>query len=115
MKKWISMLLTLAMMLTALGCTGAFAEATDQAVEPVLPGVDFGPQSAAVEQGLIDEAEKLPAKVDLRDFEGKNYVTPVKFQNPYGREVHQLVRAPSHHRGRGANRACSRVTGRRGL
>ena len=84
MKKWISMLLTLAMMLTALGCTGAFAEATDQAVEPVLPGVDFGPQSAAVEQGLIDEAEKLPAKVDLRDFEGKNYVTPVKFQNPYG-------------------------------
>ena len=27
---------------------------------------------------------QLPEKVDLRDFNGKNYVTPVKLQNPYG-------------------------------
>ena len=27
---------------------------------------------------------QLPEKLDLRDFNGKNYVTPVKLQNPYG-------------------------------
>lgn len=29
-------------------------------------------------------AETLPGKVDLRDFNGKNYVTPPKLQNPFG-------------------------------
>ena len=27
------------------------------------------------------DVSKLPSKVDLRDFDGKNYVTPVKTQN----------------------------------
>ena len=27
---------------------------------------------------------QFPKKIDLRDFNGKNYVTPVKLQNPYG-------------------------------
>ena len=50
MKKMIAMLLCLVMPLTAFGCVGAFAEATDQKVEvtdqmvePTLPVVDFGP------------------------------------------------------------------------
>ena len=35
--------------------------------------------------GMIeDDSIYLPDKVDLRDFNGKNYVTPVKFQNPFG-------------------------------
>ena len=91
MKKMIAMLLCLVMPLTAFGCVGAFAEATDQKVEvtdqmvePTLPVVDFGPQSEEVEKALIAEAEKLPDKLDLRDFEGKNFVTPVKNQSPYG-------------------------------
>lgn len=29
-------------------------------------------------------ASTLPAKLDLRDFNGKNYVTPVKQQAPFG-------------------------------
>ena len=33
MKKMIAMLLCLVMLLTAFGCVGAFAEATDQKVE----------------------------------------------------------------------------------
>ena len=91
MKKMIAMLLCLVMPLTAFGCVGAFAEATDQKVEvtdqmvePTLPVADFGPQSEEVEKALIEAAEKLPDKLDLRDFEGKNYVTPVKNQSPYG-------------------------------
>ena len=35
--------------------------------------------------GMIeDNSIYFPEKVDLRDFNGKNYVTPVKFQNPFG-------------------------------
>ncbi len=34
--------------------------------------------------GMIEDDSLLPHKVDLRDFGGKNYVTPVKFQNPFG-------------------------------
>ena len=36
--------------------------------------------TAAAEEYLKIDASKLPSKVDLRDFEGKNYVTPVKTQ-----------------------------------
>lgn len=55
MKKMIAMLLCLVMPLTAFGCVGAFAEVTDhkgeatnQMIEPTLPGADFGPQSEEV-------------------------------------------------------------------
>ncbi len=30
-----------------------------------------------------ETAQSLPAKIDLRDYNGKNYVTPVKNQNPF--------------------------------
>ena len=67
MKKMIAILLCLAMLLTAFGCVGAFAEVTDhkgeatnQMIEPTLPGADFGPQSEEVEKALIEAAEKLP-------------------------------------------------------
>ena len=40
---------------------------------------------AAVDNGSFDEidAAKLPSKIDLRDYDGKNYVTPIKSQQ-YG-------------------------------
>lgn len=34
--------------------------------------------------GIIEDDSLLPHKVDLRDFNDKNYVTPVRFQNPFG-------------------------------
>ena len=46
--------------------------------------------SKSIEKQLKEEASVLPAKVDLRDYDkdgdgkGENYVTPVKFQNPFG-------------------------------
>ena len=49
-----------------------------------LGDIDFDPDSEDDEQALIDQAEELPDSLDLRNYNGMNYVTPVKFQNPYG-------------------------------
>lgn len=35
-------------------------------------------------EGDKETEDPLPSKVDLRDYNGMNYVTPVKFQNPFG-------------------------------
>lgn len=32
----------------------------------------------------VKEASEFPERYDLRNVDGKNYVTPVKFQNPFG-------------------------------
>lgn len=45
----------------------------------IISAVSMGSLSAAAE----DTAE-LPSSVDLRNYNGKNYVTPVKLQNPFG-------------------------------
>ena len=45
---------------------------------------DFDPLSDEVRQEMLQKENELPDKVDLRDYDGKNYVTPVKFQNPFG-------------------------------
>ena len=44
----------------------------------------FDPDSEDVENNIIAQAEKLPDSIDLRNYNGMNYVTPVKFQNPFG-------------------------------
>ena len=44
----------------------------------------FDPDSEDVENDIISQAEQLPDAIDLRNYNGMNYVTPVKFQNPYG-------------------------------
>ena len=40
-------------------------------------------RSGKAADALIEEAKKLPSSVDLRNFNGRNYVTPVKYQAPY--------------------------------
>ena len=40
--------------------------------------------SASAEESVSDAASELPSEVDLRDYNGMNYVTPVKRQSPFG-------------------------------
>ena len=46
--------------------------------------VDFDADSDDVKDELIEQANQLPSSIDLRNYNGINYVTPVKFQNPFG-------------------------------
>ena len=39
--------------------------------------------SDETEEKILSASKELPAKVDLRNYNGKNYVPPVKFQNPF--------------------------------
>ena len=76
-KRLISMLLCLAM-LASLFTVGAYAkDVPEWAID------DGTPETAALQA-------ELPAKYDLRT-EGR--VTPVKFQNPWGRFVEEKVAA----------------------
>ncbi len=47
---------------------------------PVEPGLD----SSANSEAIISANNAIPTAFDLRDVDGQCYVTPVKFQNPYG-------------------------------
>ncbi len=40
--------------------------------------------SDETEEKILSASEELPAKVDLRNYNGKNYVPPVKLQSPFG-------------------------------
>ena len=62
MKKILALIISGLILCTAASCTGGSGE------------------TAAAEDYLEIDASQLPSKVDLRDFEGKNYVTPVKTQ-----------------------------------
>ena len=79
---------TLAVVLTASVCVSGFsAYAQDVGDSEGLVSIgdsEYNPHSDDVEQDIIDNAENLPDSIDLRNFNGQNYVTPVKFQNPFG-------------------------------
>ena len=45
---------------------------------------DFSKGDKAGRNALKKKIADAPAKFDLRNVDGKNYVTPVKFQNPFG-------------------------------
>ena len=69
---------TIALILSALTlCSAAACSAGNGASSPK----ESTPDEAATAADFVKiDPEKLPAKVDLRNFEGKNYVTPVKCQ-----------------------------------
>ena len=87
MKKIISALLAAAMILTWF----AACESDKSGVDSQKPTADVkatvdtaserSEESAKTDDGKTqDKLEELPASVDLRDYNGKNYVTPVKRQ-----------------------------------
>lgn len=82
MKKIVALLMTLVILAGFCSFT-AFAQNSEAPEVPVLIVSDFNPQSEEARQEIISEAEKLPKKFDLRDFNGMNYVTPVKRQLPF--------------------------------
>ena len=98
-KRSISLLLTL-VMIASVCAVGTFSTAAatidgvDDLVLSDLPtmngmmlsptGASEAPLSEEEEAELLSEAAELPASIDLRNYNGKNYVTPVKLQNPFG-------------------------------
>lgn len=82
MKKIVSLLLAFGILAGFFTFT-AFAQDTEAPEVSLLTVSDFNPQSEAARQDIISEADNLPEKFDLRDFNGKNYVTPVKRQLPF--------------------------------
>ncbi len=88
-KRTVAIALAFAMAFTASGVIAPTVDA--QAKEGKIAFLsDNKAMSKSVEKQLKEEASVLPAKVDLRDYDkdgdgkGENYVTPVKFQNPFG-------------------------------
>ena len=83
MMRFLKHLTAAALALIMVVSAGSFAE-TAQTSAPVVPnGSDFAPQSETARETLIQEAAQLPAKLDLRDLDGVNYVTTVKTQRPF--------------------------------
>lgn len=89
-KRIISIILTL-VLIASVSAAGGFSAAADKDLAQVKADVDlavigdeFQPSTEEAAQQLLAEAEKLPDSIDLRNYNGMNYVTPVKFQNPFG-------------------------------
>ncbi|MBQ4463062.1 MAG: hypothetical protein II915_01465, partial [Eubacterium sp.] len=89
LKRTIAIALSLAMGFTVSGVISPVENALAKEVKIAFLS-DSKAMSKSVEKQLKEEASVLPAKVDLRDYDkdgdgkGENYVTPVKFQNPFG-------------------------------
>ena len=96
-KRIICIILTL-LLVASIGTVNVFSAAADNdnskdpapantKLEAALAAVGddvFSPDSDEVADDMIAQADQLPDSIDLRDYNGKNYVTPVKFQNPFG-------------------------------
>ena len=97
MRKRVGLILLLSVMTMALLPALAFAQTEDNSQIADAAKTDIAAQSQDPSNDPFDyasEADKkkalkaaensFPDKYDLRDVEGKSYVTPVKFQNPFG-------------------------------
>ena len=96
-KRIISIILTV-LLVASISSLSAFSAAADTLSDDEVIAVDLKadldlasvgdddtqPDSQQVEDDLLAQADQLPGSIDLRDYNGMNYVTPVKFQNPFG-------------------------------
>ena len=83
-KKPICVLLSLMMIALPVAAGGFSDAAVSEESSGALVTVGYNPLSKDVGQALLDQETELPDRVDLRNFNGKNYVTPVKKQDPFG-------------------------------
>ena len=97
-KRFISIILTLLLFTSVCALNTFSAAADDHDVHSENIPTYTGPKndlaslgynvieadSQSVENALIEQASELPDTIDLRNYNGMNYVTPVKFQNPFG-------------------------------
>ncbi|MBQ1507039.1 MAG: hypothetical protein IIZ36_01275, partial [Ruminococcus sp.] len=97
-KKSIGIILASAMLISVISQTGISASAAEinpSSANPLSPvGAQMDPEimpvgndaslSEQAENELIEKAAELPKKIDLRDYNGKNYVTRAKIQYPFG-------------------------------
>lgn len=99
MKKWAVLTLSAVMAVTmmpmsvlAAGSAGSAAKAApaggtlDEMAAQMQDRTNdpFAFRGGKLQKQISIAAEDYPAKYDLRDVNGKSYVTPVKFQNPFG-------------------------------
>ncbi len=86
MKRLISLLLTILLLAACSVCGGITFNAAelDLVKTGEVGGDNFNPEAVSNRQRILNLEKDLPAQFDLRNFEGMNYVTPVKLQNPYG-------------------------------
>lgn len=86
-KKAVSLVLTIVMMAGAVGFSALAAEkpvASVLANAESMDSADFNPKSDEAQEEIKKKDDRLPSSIDLRNYNGKNYVTPVKKQNPFG-------------------------------
>lgn len=80
MKKTLSLVLSAVMMTALLSACGAEnASSTAEKETAAASAAETKAAAPATEDEIIDPSNP-PARVDLRNFNGKNYVTPVKRQ-----------------------------------
>ncbi len=86
-KRIISFILVTILLLTVFSTGAVSAEETAEnewvaAADRIKQLSPVGAENTDTVQP--DEAAKLPSALDLRDYHGMNYVTPVKLQSPFG-------------------------------
>lgn len=69
---------------SSFGITAGAAEVDSTDLSDVDYDEDFNADSQSDRQKILELEKNLPEKPALRDYNGKNYVTPLKLQNPYG-------------------------------
>ncbi|MBP5773263.1 MAG: hypothetical protein J6W35_04265 [Eubacterium sp.] len=83
----LAMALVVGMIPASVNVSAAKSDNTSELAKQVNDGsdpFDFSEHTGNAEKKLKSKMENAPSSYDLRDVDGECYVTPVKFQNPFG-------------------------------